>query len=374
MSKSTIPGFPEPPEEEAWIYFLRAFKAVIDRADRHLRAGSELTLAEFEILFIVSSAHGSIRFIDLATITLLSQSRISRQIDALQSKGLVLRKITDSDRRATFATLTPKGRNIYDAAHGRFLETYHADFKDLVPPKNLDAFHDTLKDLLQEPDYAERIASIFATTREVNLRRLTPKARHEIADGAAAPETSYRSLWIYFLRAYKTVVDRVEGELERSSRLALTEFELLDTLVKGGGRMRFIDLANVTMLSQSRISRQIDALQSKGLLLREITDSDRRATFARLTPAGRAAHEKAVPTFLSTSHADFADLIAPKNRRKFTASLVALLKEPDYFARRTAIIEAAHEFNARNKVSPPARAAGRRRADPTADRKARVTA
>ena len=76
-----------------WVLFLKAYKSVVDRVDRELRRGSPISLAEFEILHMVTVAHGRIRFIDLAKVTLLSQSRISRQIDSLQQKGFLFREV-----------------------------------------------------------------------------------------------------------------------------------------------------------------------------------------------------------------------------------------------------------------------------------------
>ncbi len=151
-----------------WGRFLKAYKAVVERVDKRMRAGSQLTLAEFELLFIVNDGGGRIRFIDLAKITQLSQSRISRQIDSLQARGFLIREITDSDRRATFAVLTPAGKAAFDEAEQPFLDGYYNEFRNLIPKKDMEAFRRVLGILLQEPDYPRRAMELLDTAFEQN--------------------------------------------------------------------------------------------------------------------------------------------------------------------------------------------------------------
>lgn len=151
-----------------WGRFLKAYKAVVERVDKQLRTGSQLTLAEFELMFIVNDGGGRLRFIDLAKIAQLSQSRISRQIDSLQTRGFLIREITDSDRRATFAVLTPAGKAAFDEAEQPFLRGYYNEFRNLIPKEDLEAFRRVLGILLQEPDYPRRAMQLLDTAFEQN--------------------------------------------------------------------------------------------------------------------------------------------------------------------------------------------------------------
>ncbi|MCB9960504.1 MAG: winged helix-turn-helix transcriptional regulator [Hyphomonas sp.] len=152
-----------------WGYFLKAYKAVVDRVDKRLRADSQLTLAEFELMYALNNGGGRVRFIDLANVTLLSQSRISRQIDSLQKRGLLLREITDSNRRATYAVLTEEGKAAYDEAEQVFLSAYYSDFRNLIPAEDVDAFRRVLGILLQEPDYPKRSLELLEAAFEENF-------------------------------------------------------------------------------------------------------------------------------------------------------------------------------------------------------------
>jgi DNA-binding MarR family transcriptional regulator len=70
--------------------------------------------------------------------------------------------------------------------------------------------------------------------------------------------------------------------------LAGTDFDVLLRLGRSAGqRLRMTDLATQTALSTSGITRVVDRLERRGLVVRETCPSDRRGSFAVLTPAGR---------------------------------------------------------------------------------------
>lgn len=170
MSGSKKRTFPHWADWVMWGSFLKAYKAVVERVDGGLREASQLTLAEFELMFAINDGGGRVRFIDLANVTLLSQSRISRQVDALQSRGFLLREITDSDRRATFAVVTPEGKAAYDQAQDAFLDGYYGEFRDLIPDEDLEAFRRVLAHLLKEPDYPHKAMQILDAAFEANAK------------------------------------------------------------------------------------------------------------------------------------------------------------------------------------------------------------
>jgi DNA-binding MarR family transcriptional regulator len=53
------------------------------------------------------------------------------------------------------------------------------------------------------------------------------------------------------------------------------------------------------LLSQSGVTRLVDRLQQRGLVVREPCPEDRRVLYARLTPEGAAALAEARPTHLA---------------------------------------------------------------------------
>jgi MarR family transcriptional regulator, 2-MHQ and catechol-resistance regulon repressor len=70
--------------------------------------------------------------------------------------------------------------------------------------------------------------------------------------------------------------------------LATTDFDVLLRLARSAGhRLRMTDLATQTALSTSGITRVVDRLEQRGLVIRETCSSDRRGAYAVLTAAGR---------------------------------------------------------------------------------------
>ncbi len=128
--------------------FLHAYKVVIDRVDKELRATSPLSVTEFEVLSHLDRAGGRLRFITLAHQVKLSQSRVSRQVDSLDRKGYVRRDITNQNRRATFAVMTELGQSVYNAAEQPFQQAWRSHFLDQVVQVDLEAFRKTLINLI----------------------------------------------------------------------------------------------------------------------------------------------------------------------------------------------------------------------------------
>ena len=128
-----------------------------------------------------------------------------------------------------------------------------------------------------------------------------------------------------FLHAYKTVNERVDKDLRAISPLSVTEFEVLWRINRAGGRMQFIALAHEVKLSQSRVSRQVDSLQKKGYVRREITDQNRRATFAVMTELGKAVYQTAEQPFQRAWRAHFLDRISGDDLKVFRRVLFFLI-------------------------------------------------
>lgn len=76
-----------------------------------------------------------------------------------------------------------------------------------------------------------------------------------------------------------------------------------DTLIRLGRSprqaLRMTDLAAQTGLSTSGVTRVVDRLERDGLVVRQACATDRRASYATLTPAGRAKLEEVLPSHLS---------------------------------------------------------------------------
>ena len=106
--------------------------------------------------------------------------------------------------------------------------------------------------------------------------------------------------WAGFLRAHAGLVRELDRQLEGAHGLPLTQYEVL--LYLGGApehRLRMSELARSVLLSQSGVTRLVDRLQQRGLVVREPCPEDRRVLYARLTPDGVRALAEARPTHLT---------------------------------------------------------------------------
>jgi DNA-binding MarR family transcriptional regulator len=102
---------------DAWVGLLRVHAAVTRALDADLLVHCRLSLSAFEVLARVACApEGHLRISDLAHAALLSQSRVSRLVDALEAEGYLERRSCPRDSRVVHATITERGRRLADEA------------------------------------------------------------------------------------------------------------------------------------------------------------------------------------------------------------------------------------------------------------------
>jgi len=98
----------KPAELRAWRAFLDAQAILLRRLEAELVAGEGMTLAEFDVLAQLGLASdGRLRMTELSERVRLSRSGITRLVDRLVRAGLVKRGNCATDRRGTWAILTP---------------------------------------------------------------------------------------------------------------------------------------------------------------------------------------------------------------------------------------------------------------------------
>lgn len=106
--------------------------------------------------------------------------------------------------------------------------------------------------------------------------------------------------WVGFLRTHAALVHELDTELEQAHGLPLTQYEVLLYLdAAPGRRLRMTELARSVLLSQSGVTRLVDRLEARGLVVRERCPEDRRGLLARITHEGREQLAQARPTHLS---------------------------------------------------------------------------
>lgn len=92
-------------------------------------------------------------------------------------------------------------------------------------------------------------------------------------------------LWVVLARAHAAVARQVEADVARHG-LTLAEFGVLEVLLHKGPLL-VGEIQRKLLVSSGGMTWLVDRLIAKGLVERYACAEDRRARYARLTPAGR---------------------------------------------------------------------------------------
>lgn len=105
-------------QQRAWRAYLRGTTRLTDRLDRDLQQRHGLSMADYEVLSILSESEDRrLRMTELADSVLFSKGRLSHAIDRLERAGMVRREDCPDDKRGIYAVLTDGGfRRLAEAA------------------------------------------------------------------------------------------------------------------------------------------------------------------------------------------------------------------------------------------------------------------
>jgi DNA-binding MarR family transcriptional regulator len=121
-----------------------------------------------------------------------------------------------------------------------------------------------------------------------------------------------QQVWRAWLRVGSRLPAALNRQLQRDSELSLQDFDVLVQLTDvDEGRVRVSALAAALGWERSRLSHHVTRMERRGLVAREECDDDGRGAFVVLTPAGRAAIERAAPGHVRTVRSLVFDALAP---------------------------------------------------------------
>lgn len=131
-------------------------------------------------------------------------------------------------------------------------------------------------------------------------------------DGLARWSQTHADAWVGLLETHKRLTRALEADLEAQHGLTLSSLELLGRLAASEGRtLRLSALAEKTGLSLSRVSRIMDALETRGLVERRMCAEDLRARNAWLTQAGLGLLRAAQASHFAAVQERFFDQMEP---------------------------------------------------------------
>src|SRR5947207_11869866 len=107
-----------------------------------------------------------------------------------------------------------------------------------------------------------------------------------------AHDVSGTHLWLVMMKAHRTL-ELLATRSIKSSRMGLSDFAVMEMLLHKGPQTAN-EIGRRIDLTSGAITTAVDRLESRGLVIREAHETDRRARIVRLTAAGK---EQAMKVF-----------------------------------------------------------------------------
>jgi DNA-binding MarR family transcriptional regulator len=125
-------------EMHAWRTLLDTATGLLATLDQELQAEHGLSLAEYEVLVVVSEeGEEGLRMQDLAGTLHLSASGATRRVDAMVRRGYVGRRQCPTDRRGSYVVLTDEGDERLRAAAPTHVRGVREHFIDRLSDRQL---------------------------------------------------------------------------------------------------------------------------------------------------------------------------------------------------------------------------------------------
>lgn len=112
-AEATVPKVPRSAHGEAWGALARTHAAITGRLQEALAAADFPPLAWYEVLAAVADApEQRMKMGDLAEALVITRGGLTKLVDRLVKAGLLERTFCETDRRVSYATLTPAGSDL----------------------------------------------------------------------------------------------------------------------------------------------------------------------------------------------------------------------------------------------------------------------
>ena len=122
--------------------------------------------------------------------------------------------------------------------------------------------------------------------------------------------------WRSYIIASRRLLDALDADLDGHD-LSMADYEVLAQLSDAPDRrMRMSELAQIAMLSKSRLSHRMKVMEKAGWVRREVCPEDRRGSFAVMTEKGWRAIVKAAPDHVASVRNRFVDNLNVKDQEE----------------------------------------------------------
>ncbi|MEV6633558.1 MarR family transcriptional regulator [Actinoplanes sp. NPDC051470] len=118
-------------EQRAWRGLMTMQDDLADYLERQLRTRHGLSSADYQVLAHLSEEpDGRLRPFQLGRLLHWEKSRLSQHLSRMEKRDLVTREQCETDQRGTVVAITPKGRELVEAAAPRHVADVREAFID----------------------------------------------------------------------------------------------------------------------------------------------------------------------------------------------------------------------------------------------------
>jgi DNA-binding MarR family transcriptional regulator len=122
--------------------------------------------------------------------------------------------------------------------------------------------------------------------------------------------------WRSYIIASRRLLDALDSDLTDHD-LSMPDYEVLAQLSDATDRrLRMSELAEIAMISKSRLSHRMKVMEKAGWVRREECESDKRGYWAVMTDKGWKAIVKAAPDHVGSVRARFLDHLSTKDQEE----------------------------------------------------------
>jgi DNA-binding MarR family transcriptional regulator len=120
-------------EQAVWRSYLDVSRLLNDRLQRRLVEDADLSLAEYQIMVLLSETAGRrLRMAELAHRAVTSRSRLTHTVARMEARGLARREASPDDGRGVLCVLTDAGFAVLEAAAPDHVEAVRETIFDVL--------------------------------------------------------------------------------------------------------------------------------------------------------------------------------------------------------------------------------------------------
>ncbi len=124
------------------------------------------------------------------------------------------------------------------------------------------------------------------------------------------------SAWMKLVRTQQILLENMEDDLKKADLPPVGWYDVLFTLdEQSSGKLRISDIGSEVNLSKSNITRLIDRMEKKELVVREPCEEDGRGAYAKITKGGKAMKRKMWKVYEGSINTYFSEHIKETDKK-----------------------------------------------------------